>query len=61
MEVRPASNEWYDGEGDTIAVHFNGWEMIVPEEVANDPVELAKVTATLKMISEMGVCEGESE
>lgn len=53
MEVRPASNEWFVGEGGAVVVHLNGWESIVPEEVANNPVELEKVRTMLKMISEI--------
>lgn len=36
-----------------VVVHWEGWEMIISEEVANNPEELAKVRATLKMLSEM--------
>lgn len=39
----------------TEIVEFNGWQMIVPSTVAADPVELAKIRATLKMVSEIKV------
>lgn len=42
----------------TVVVRCGDWEMIVTQEVANNPAELAKIRATLKMISEIEVVDG---
>lgn len=52
MEVMKACEDWHDGEGGSVVIHFQGWEVICPEEVLGDEEELARITAVLKRVSE---------